>query len=124
MTETTRTDPGSTMRLVIGIYLLLIGALALADNLGYAVPGKLWSYWPFLLIGLGVMKIASPSGSENRRGGLWLITAGLYGWISIWHLFGLEWGTAWPIFLVAAGVGIVFDDFFPRRCRRRLEPEV
>jgi len=123
MTETTRARRGSTIRLVIGIYLLLIGALALADNLGYEVPGRLWSYWPFLLIGLGVLKIVAPGDDEDRRGGLWVITAGLYGLIGIWHLFGLEWGTAWPIFLVAAGVGIVFEAFFPRRSRRRLERE-
>jgi len=121
MTEANRERSFSAMRLVIGFYLLLMGALALADNLGYEVPGRIWGYWPFLLIGLGVIKIAAPGESGHRRGGLWLITAGLYGWIGTWNLFGLRWETAWPIFLVAAGVGIVFEGFFPRRCRRRVE---
>lgn len=99
---------GSPGRLVIGAYLLVIGALLLASNLGYDVPGELWSYWPFLLVGLGLVKLLWPESSEERAGGFWLLASGIYAWISIWNLFGLHWGSAWPIFLVAGGVAIVF----------------
>jgi hypothetical protein len=111
MSTTRERGWGSAGRLVIGIYLLGLGVLLLMDNLGYDIPGELWSYWPFLLVGLGLVKLIWPDSSEERAGGFWLLTSGLYALISTWHLFGLRWGSAWPIFLVAGGVSIVFRDF-------------
>jgi hypothetical protein len=108
MGETRERGWGSAGRLVIGVYLLGIGALLLASNVGYDIPGELWSYWPFLLVGLGVVKLLWPGSAEERSGGLWLLAAGVYAWISLWRLFGLDWGSAWPIFLLAGGAAIVF----------------
>jgi hypothetical protein len=111
MIETKERGWGSPGRLVIGVYLLAIGALLLASNLGYDVPGELWSYWPFLLLGLGAVKLLWPESAEERAGGFWLVATGAYAWISIWNLFGLDWGSAWPLFLVAGGLAIVFRGF-------------
>lgn len=102
---------GSPGRLVIGIYLIVIGGLVLASNFGYDIPGELWSYWPFLLIGLGTVKLLWPAGPDERGGGFWLLVAGIYCWVSMWRAFGLHWRTAWPIFLVAGGIAIVFRGF-------------
>lgn len=93
-------------RLVFGAFLMLIGGLLIADNLGFDVPVDVWSYWPFLLIALGVAKLALDEG-EGRGGGYWLLVAGVYGWLSVFRIAGLHWGTAWPVFLLAAGLWIV-----------------
>lgn len=93
-------------RLVFGAFLMLIGGLLIADNLGFDVPVDVWSYWPFLLIALGVAKLALDEG-EGRGGGFWLLVAGVYGWLSVFRIAGLHWGTAWPVFLLAAGLWIV-----------------
>lgn len=96
----------TTTRLVFGAFLMLIGGLLIADNLGFDVPAGVWSYWPFLLIGLGVAKLALDEG-EGRSGGFWLVVAGVYGWLSIFRIAGLHWGSAWPVFLLAAGLWIL-----------------
>lgn len=93
--------------LVVGLFLIALGALFLADNVGYDVPGSVWKYWPFLLLAMGVARFAFGDGDDDRRGGYWLIATGLYGWIAVFGLFGLGWGTAWPIMLVAVGVSMV-----------------
>ena len=104
--------------MVLGFYLMLIGVLVFAANLGIDVPHGVWNYWPFLLIaGGGMRMILSPSVGE----GYWLLLAGLYCWVSTWNLWGLTWGTAWPIFLVAGGLSMVLEPWFgdgKRRGRR------
>jgi hypothetical protein len=99
-------------RLIWGIFLIALGAMLLAVNLGWEGARGLWNYWPFLLIALGVAKMLF--GRDREGGGFWLILAGLYGWISIWNVGGLTWGTAWPIFVIAGGLSVILK---PALCR-------
>ncbi len=92
-------------RLVFGAFLMLVGGLLIADNLGFDVPVSVWSYWPFLLIALGAVKLLAGPG-DGREGGFWMVLAGVYGWVSIFRVAGLSWGSAWPIFLLGAGLWI------------------
>jgi hypothetical protein len=102
-------------RLVLGLFLLAIGALLLADNLGFEVPSRVWSYWPFLLLGLGTVKLLWPGTPDERRGGYWLLVVGLWGAVNVFGLFGLDWSNSWPLFLVAVGVLMVFEGALGRR---------
>jgi hypothetical protein len=92
-------------RIVLGAYLVLIGGLVLASNRGVEVRHGVWNYWPFLLIAGGAVKLIFGRG-EALGEGFWILLAGLYCWVSVWNLWGLTWGTAWPIFLVAGGVSM------------------
>jgi hypothetical protein len=104
MDETTNEKRVSGGRLVTGIFLLVIGVLFLAGNLGFDVPERVWSYWPILVLGLGVAKLVTSDGSDGTGGGYWLIVVGIWGCASVFHWFGLNWGTSWPIFIIAAGL--------------------
>lgn len=115
MTRRETRRKGSAGRLVIGVFLLGLGALLLGDNLGYDIPGEVWNYWPFLLIGLGLVRMLWPGERDERESGFWVLVAGLYCWISSWRLFGLHWGSAWPIFLLAGGLTMVLEGFGGRR---------
>ena len=121
METETRETRRSAGRTVVGFFLLAIGALLLAGNLGFDVPRRIWSYWPFLLLALGSVKLFWPGTPEERRSGFWLVVAGLYGWINIWHLFDLDWHRSWPIFVIAAGVSILFEGFSRRRGRDEVQ---
>lgn len=92
--------------LIFGAFFLLLGGLLLAGNLGYEIPVRVWNWWPFLLIALGAARLLGLGGAR-RGGGLWLLAAGVYGWIGTWNLFGLTWHSAWPVFLIALGVHFV-----------------
>lgn len=102
-------------RLVLGVFLLVIGALLLAGNLGFEVPSRVWGYWPFLLLGLGAVKLLWPGTPDERRGGYWLTVVGLWGAVNVFGLFGLDWSNSWPLFLVAVGLLMVFEGAFGRR---------
>lgn len=104
-------------RLIWGLFLIALGALLLAVNLGVELPHRVWNYWPFLIIALGAARMIFSRDGD----GFWLVLGGLYGWISIWNVGGLTWGTAWPIFVIAGGLSVLLKPAF-LRCGRHDEP--
>jgi predicted tellurium resistance membrane protein TerC len=55
-------------------------------------------------------RLAARHGARRRHkagGGLWLIFIGAWMLISEQHLFGLDYHTSWPLFLVAIGLLMV-----------------
>jgi len=107
-------------RLVFGAFLMLVGGLLIVENLGFDLPADVWNYWPFLLIALGAAKLVLDDG-EGRGGGYWLLVAGVYGWLSVFRVAGLHFGTAWPVFLLALGLWIVIERFVCGTGGRRVE---
>ena len=82
-------------RLVVGVVIVLIGAILLADNLGwFEARYVLRSLWPLALVAVGVTMVRSPDHRRSRSWGWVLITVGIWlfldriGWIhvSLWHL--------------------------------------
>jgi cell wall-active antibiotic response 4TMS protein YvqF len=92
---------------VLGVILLCIGVVLLALNLGFDIPWHLWKYFPIPMIAFGLWGILSPGRDLDRIGGLWLLTNGVYCLIGVFQLFGLGWSTAWPIYIVTAGVAVL-----------------
>jgi hypothetical protein len=111
MPDPTHKPPRERSQLLFGVVLLLIGAVLLADNLGFYIPLEFWKLWPIPLMAFGLLGLALPSRHLDRRGGMWLFAVGLYGAFGTYDWFGLGWN-AWPLFLIAAGVSIIF---FERR---------
>jgi hypothetical protein len=97
-------------RFIWGIILLVCGAFALAVNLG--LSRDVWEYWPVLLLAIGVVQMLWPGTARERLGGFTLIGVGIYGFVSMFEIFGLHFGTAWPILLVFLGIRIVLGGLF------------
>jgi len=94
-------------RLVLGIFLLILGALLLAVNLGYGLPVGWWQYLPLLFIAFGAWGLALPNRHVDRVGGVWMIATGVYFLIGIFDWWDLGWSGGWPIFVIAAGLGFI-----------------
>ena len=94
-------------RLVLGIFLLVLGGLLLAVNLGYGLPAGWWQYLPVVLIALGLWGVILPNRHLDRGGGVWLLATGWYFLVGIFDLWDLGWSGAWPIFVIAAGLGFI-----------------
>jgi hypothetical protein len=82
-------------RLVVGVVIVLIGVILLADNLGwFEARYVLRGLWPLALVTVGVTMVRSPDHRRSRSWGWVLITVGTWlfldriGWIhvSLWHL--------------------------------------
>lgn len=108
-----------------GILLITIGLIFLADRQGY---GGFGNFWPLILIVMGASKLFFRDDQsiragvvtgrrgcrrENRFSGLWLIMVGVIFLLHQNHIFRIN--QTWPLFIVAAGLGIVFSGIFNRK---------
>ncbi|HYM33777.1 MAG TPA: DUF5668 domain-containing protein [Steroidobacteraceae bacterium] len=103
----TRVRHSARGRFTWGVLLLVVGAFALAVNLGLIVPYDFWDYWPVLLIALGLIQFFWPGSARERLGGYWLLVVGIYGWIGVFHVWNLNFYSAIPILVVAVGIRIL-----------------
>ena len=105
--------------IVGGVLLLLVGAGLLLDTTGTANIRMGPLIAPLVVIWFGVTSLLSEaaanakrgraSGREKRNsfGGLWLVGIGAWMLASQTHLFGLTFGTSWPLLVILTGIMIV-----------------
>jgi hypothetical protein len=102
----------STGAVAVGLVMMSLGALMVADRLGW-VEIQAWQYqkfWPLALVFLGLGQWL------NRRGfsdGLGLAGAGLL--LLAHNLDALSLSDSWPLFLVAAGASLVCESLMESR---------
>ena len=107
---------GSPMhRATWGIVLITLGTFFLLDRLDILEVEGLWRFWPLILIALGAAKLLSPGRDGRRGGGVWMLLVGVCALFINFDLFGLTWGSAWPLFIIVAGLSITFEALFDRR---------
>ncbi len=100
-------------RAVVGMVVIVVGVLALLDNLNFIDGRALQAYWPLVLIVLGLSKIFSRHWRSRPFGGTVLIVVGAsliaqnLGWLH------LDWHTTWPALVILAGLMMVARSFFP-----------
>lgn len=101
-------------KLLWGVVLIVLGILFTLDNADIIDVGDYWRFWPVILIAMGVAKFTQPEGSERRGSGVWLIMIGSWLLVGSLELFGLDYGTSWPLLIVAVGVSIIWQALTPR----------
>lgn len=77
-------------RLIVGLFIILLGGALLADNLGwFDARHILRSLWPLALVAVGVAMVRNPQHKRSRSWGWVLITVGIWifldkiGWIHV-----------------------------------------
>ena len=96
-----------TPQVVVGVFIMLIGLLLMADNLGWAEAGLIWRLWPLVIAAIGVTMYRR---AEDTPARLWAGFVTFVGvWLTLGRLFGwpLRLSTLWPIALVVIGVMII-----------------
>lgn len=104
-------------QLFLGLLLIGMGLLFLADNLYYLDIGPIWRYWPFILVLLGVQNLVNTKDRDDIGGGVWLIFIGLWLYVSLNHIWGLGFSDSWPFLIIAWGVSTIWKSLLPRRTK-------
>ena len=111
-------------RIVVGLFVVLVGVLALADNLFEINTRRILEFWPAVFVVVGAVKMSQTRHTSGLIfGGLFvalglLMTLNNIGWIN----FRLrDW---WPLFIIAAGVGLIARDSMERRFRQMLTDQL
>jgi hypothetical protein len=99
-------------RSIWGVILIVIGVIFLGERLGWAIGWSMGRLWPLILIAIGAVQLAS----RRSGAGVWLLFIGGLFLLHQNHILRMH--DAWPLFIVAAGVAMLFG----RSRRTRFEP--
>jgi predicted membrane protein len=95
-------------RFVLGICIVIIGALALLDKLNIFEVRNLFQFWPTIFIAVGLLKILHSKSRTNIFIGAGLITLGVImtlNHLDIIHVHIRDW---WPVIIIAVGLFFIF----------------
>jgi hypothetical protein len=87
--------------ILIGLTIVGFGLILFFDQTGLLGWQPSWSVWPFLIIGAGLSRFATP-GQDGSRQGIWLMLIGV--WLLLNEMRVLRFRDSWPLILVALGV--------------------
>ena len=111
----THEDRNPAPRVIGGLILLSLGVLFLLQNFGAVRVGRVWDYWPMLLVWGGLARLFSPRRGHHFAAGAVILLLGVF--LQLEEL-GFVWIRArdfWPALLVAAGLALVAESLVVRR---------
>jgi hypothetical protein len=92
---------------LFGVILVIAGVVFLLDRMDVIYIGRIWQWWPLVLVGMGLFKMVLWHSAETVSSGLNFVMFGLWFLVSVHSWFGLHWGNSWPLALVAVGISMV-----------------
>lgn len=99
-----------TPQLVLGAFLMIVGALMTLDRLELLDAGRVLRFWPLLFIGFGLTLLTARRDAAGRFwGGAWLFVGS---WLLLNSLGVLRvgfWELFWPLLLILLGTGLVLQ---------------
>jgi predicted membrane protein len=106
-TEAPKFSPRLTGRLVAGLMILGLGVVFLLDNFEIIDAGRVFDWWPLLLIGVGISHLLQRE--PGRRGwGMVLVAVGGFFLLRNFHIVHWRWHQVWPFLFVLLGASLVW----------------
>ena len=102
-------------QVILGISALLIGFFLLLDNLNILNGREVVSYWPVILIVLGLLPFVRPGSTGGRVWGAVLIIIGAVLLLRRMEIVDLRFHDIWPVLLILIGGSIVWGAIGKRR---------
>jgi hypothetical protein len=99
-----------------GILIIVVGLIMLGHQLHLGF--NFGRYWPVILIVIGFSRFLTIDDDGHRQNGGWLLLVG--GLLLLNNLRILGLGDSWPLFIVGAGIGMMFGR--DRRARNQSTP--
>ncbi len=107
--------PRVTGRMIAGGILILMGVLFALDNFGVIDAGRIWDYWPLILIGVGLAKIIQCRRADQRVGGIILVAIGSFFLLQTLHIGWFRFRHFWPFLLLLIGGALIWQALASKR---------
>jgi hypothetical protein len=98
----------------MGIMLVAIGSFFLLDRMDYLDARDYFKYWPALIAFSGVISVVRAERMSEVLDGFFHIGLGAWLYAVTQHLYGLTFANSWPVFVIAAGLNMVFKYFLDK----------
>lgn len=95
-------------RLVVGLFIMALGALFLLDNMRIVDFGDVIRFWPLAPIAIGLTMVLQPRGSTNRGVGGFLMVAGTWMLLYDFDIVPYSFWDGWPVVLIGVGAWLVY----------------
>jgi predicted membrane protein len=94
------------IRVFAGAYIVIIGLLALMDNMGWNGMGHLLNLWPLVFLGFGALKLRHAQNEKSRIIAGILMLAGVIITLENFGKLDIAWNKWWPAVLVIVGISV------------------
>ncbi|MEO8484564.1 MAG: LiaF domain-containing protein [Acidobacteriota bacterium] len=97
-----------TPQAVVGVLIIVVGALLMAGNLGWVQARDVLSFWPLGILAIGTaMFMRAPDPSARFSAGVVLAIGGWLTFARVFHLGGLSLKLIWPLILIGIGGALI-----------------
>ena len=101
--------------IIVGVILILLGVVFALDSMGVLYAGDVLSWWPLILIALGLARMAQTRSREHRIGYGILIILGVFFLLRNLHVPWLHRRDLLPLLLLTIGGLLVWQALVRRR---------
>jgi len=106
-----------TPRVILGVFVMLLGVLFTLDTLDILEIEPYWRFWPLVLVTIGLAKMLQSKGSPGRGTGALFVILGAWLQLDQFDIVDFNLMVFWPLILVAVGFSMVLQG------ARRRSPE-
>lgn len=108
---------------VFGLLLMTLGVMFVLDSMGRYDAGRIWDWWPLILVGLGLTNLIAPRGDAEVAWGIAFLAGGAYFLARMFDFIDWRFREFWPFLFVLAGVGLVLRALAARRPEADVPPD-
>jgi FtsH-binding integral membrane protein len=92
-----------------GLFMIVMGVWFLLIQQGVLGREAWHTWWPFVVVALGVLGIATARDVKSLGSGVTTLFIGLWLAATVHEWYGLRWSNSWPLALVAMGLGTLVE---------------
>jgi predicted membrane protein len=105
---------------VLGILIIVLGIMFMADNFGYIDAYNIVRFWPALLIVWGVSKVTQSQNSSGTTWGTILIVVGSFMLLDRLDLMRFRLHDWWPLILIIIGINFLRGSWIRSKSRSNI----
>ena len=103
------------IRMIFGLVIVAVGAIALLANFGYDVDINLFDYWPLILVLIGLSRIFQPPEYRHLWFGLGFTAVGVLFLLDNFGFIMFGFDELWPFILIIVGIAVLRHGFGGKR---------